>query len=45
MSEEIEKSGFILPIVCPHCQKEIEVSMELGLLPPKEEVKQEKIKE
>lgn len=31
------KTEFILPIVCPHCKKEIELAMAFNLLPPKPE--------
>lgn len=46
--EEQGRAGFILPIMCPHCQKEIELGMGFELLPPKqdkEDVTKEKNKE
>ena len=31
------KTEFVLPIICPHCKREIELAMAFTLLPPKEE--------
>ena len=38
-----QQPGFIFPIICPYCLKELNLSMEFGLLPPKEEKKDETI--
>ena len=37
MSEEIEKTGVILPIQCPKCGENIELSIDFSLVPPKKE--------
>jgi hypothetical protein len=33
MSDQDEPNGFVLPIICNHCGKQIELSMEFNLLP------------
>ncbi|MFA5696381.1 MAG: hypothetical protein WC917_02945 [Bacilli bacterium] len=36
MPEEVNEPNLILPILCPHCSKEIELAMDFRLLPPKD---------
>ena len=33
--ENQNKAEFILPILCPHCQKEVGLAMGFELMPPK----------
>jgi hypothetical protein len=37
MDEEINEPELVLPIICNHCGKEINLSMTFALLPPKDE--------
>jgi hypothetical protein len=48
MTEPIDPGSteFVLPIICPNCKKEIDLSMAFSLLPPKmEAVKEDESKE
>lgn len=44
MNEPIDpgKTEFVLPIICPHCKKELELSMAFDLLPPKDAEEKQK---
>lgn len=48
MTEPIDPGNteFVLPIICPHCKKELDLAMAFSLLPPKvEDVKEDEPKE
>lgn len=36
--KDTSETTFVLPIICTHCGKEVELSMDFALLAPKDEI-------